>query len=210
MSTCECSVCYDKIETARVVLSCNHVYHFYCISKWFCEQEKSSCPMCRKEMEPIDDLPPSEYHEEESEDDDEEYEDEEDELEISRPDLDALLRSLGGTGVTTSMAERLFYEDEPTCLTEVEFNNICMGNGARIISSPEWELLLTKNEMQVTVGESGERIVLSAGALTGQLAVEAEAAVKIQKVWRGTLTRHRLECAAIDALLRSGAGKSTA
>ena len=193
MSECECSVCYDKIETARVVLSCNHVYHFYCISKWFCEQEKSSCPMCRKEMEPIDDLPPSEYHEEEgSDDDDEEYEDEEDELEISRPDLDTLLRSLGGTGVTTSMAERLFYEDEPTCLTETEFHSICMGNGARIMSSHEWWELLGKNEMQVTVNESGERIVLSAGALTGQLAVEAEAAVKIQKIWRGALTRRSL------------------
>jgi len=193
MSACECSVCYDTIETARVVLSCNHVYHFYCISKWFCEQEKSSCPMCRKEMEPIDDLPPSEYHEDGSDDDDED--DEEDELEISRADLDILLRSLGGIGVTTSMAERLFYEDEPACLTEVEFNTICMGNGARIIGSPEWELLLTKNEMQVTVGESGERIVLSAGALTGLLAVEAEAAVKIQKVWRGALTRRSLRAA---------------
>jgi len=196
MSACECSVCYDTIETARVVLSCNHVYHFYCISKWFCEQEKSSCPMCRKVMEPIDDLPPSEYHEEGSDDDDEDDEDdEEDELEISRADLDILLRSLGGIGVTTSMAERLFYEDEPACLTEVEFNTICMGNGARIIGSPEWELLLTKNEMQVTVGESGERIVLSAGALTGLLAVEAEAAVKIQKVWRGALTRRSLRAA---------------
>lgn len=199
MSACECSVCYDTIETARVVLSCNHVYHFYCISKWFCEQEKSSCPMCRKEMEPIDDLPPSEYHEEGSDDDDEDDEDdedeEEDELEISRADLDTLLRSLGGIGITAAMGQRLFYEDEPAGLTEVEFNTICMANGARIPSSQEWWELLGKNEMRVTVSESGERIVLSAGALTGQLAVEAEAAVKIQKVWRGALTRRSLRAA---------------
>lgn len=116
--------------------------------------------MCRKEMEPIDDLPPSEYHEEEASDYDEDDEDEEDELEISRPDLDTLLRSLGGIGLTTSMTDRLFYLDEPTCLTEGEFNNICMGNGARVVSSHEWWELLGKNEMQITIHENNEREVV--------------------------------------------------
>jgi len=186
MSACECSICYDGIDTARVVLPCSHTYHFFCISKWFCEQEKSSCPMCRTEMEPINDLP----HESEEEDEDEDEEDEE-ELEISRADLDTLLRSLGGIGITAAMGQRLFYEDEPTGITEMEFNNLCMANGARIISSYEWELLTT-NQMQVMIGEGGERTVLS--ALAGLQDMQ-QAVVKIQKVWRAALIRRSLRAA---------------
>jgi hypothetical protein len=145
--------------------------------------------MCRKEMEPIDDLPPASEQSGDEDDEDEEDEDEdEEELEITRAELDALLRSLGGIGITAAMGQRLFYEDEPTGITEVEFNNICMANGARIISSHEWELLLNKSTMQVTVNEDGERIVLSGAELL--------AVVKIQKVWRGALIRRSLRAAA--------------
>ena len=145
--------------------------------------------MCRTEMEPINDLPPA--SEEDFTDDEDEDEDEE-ELEISRADLDTLLRSLGGIGITAVMGQRLFYEDEPTGITEMDLNNICMANGARTLSSREWELLIA-NQMQVTISEGGERTVLS--ALTGLLAVQEKAVVKIQKICRAALIQRNLRAA---------------
>ena len=221
----ECSICYDAINesTGCTKLSCSHSFHFSCISSWFLKQETGSCPFCRKAMDKIEDLPREfTYVEEEDEDDDEDEDEdededdeddedeEEDELQISRADLDTLLRSLGGIGITAVMGQRLFYEDEPTGLTETDIQNICMANGARIMSSDEWELLLAKNEMQVTIDESGERTVEAVTRTPWHLMVNGqwqtnvmnpeedtgitasappakanEAIEKIQSVWRG-------------------------
>ncbi|CAG9331205.1 unnamed protein product [Blepharisma stoltei] len=42
-----CAICLDdtKTEEKRVVLACNHSFHFVCINTW--TTYKSSCPVCR-------------------------------------------------------------------------------------------------------------------------------------------------------------------
>ena len=47
-----CVICLESINQNReCVLNCHHVFHYYCIHKWFWmkEQEQSSklCPCCR-------------------------------------------------------------------------------------------------------------------------------------------------------------------
>ena len=167
-SPCECSICYNIIDnrtTGRVELSCGHLYHFSCIATWFNEVDKSSCPMCRKEMMPIEDLPPANDGEidDESDEDEDVDEDEDEELEISRADLDALMRSLGGIGITETMVERLFPDESSTLLIHTEFNNLCMGNGARVVDDIEWHTLCTKSDtltLQITIHENNEREVV--------------------------------------------------
>ena len=46
-----CVICREsfKPEVRVTVLSCTHLYHFWCISLWF--QTKYNCPLCRKPPE---------------------------------------------------------------------------------------------------------------------------------------------------------------
>ncbi|KAK4883711.1 hypothetical protein RN001_007030 [Aquatica leii] len=41
-----CSICFDKFKTSRTQrLSCEHMYHAKCISRWL--STNPSCPLCR-------------------------------------------------------------------------------------------------------------------------------------------------------------------
>jgi hypothetical protein len=52
----ECPICYDELGVARATMSCNHAFHFRCLSNWFVTQDKGSCPMCRKKADELEDL----------------------------------------------------------------------------------------------------------------------------------------------------------
>ncbi|PWA74421.1 cation/H+ exchanger, Cation/H+ exchanger, CPA1 family [Artemisia annua] len=44
----DCVICLDEFKEKEpvVVISCQHLFHAYCIMKWFSENQ--SCPICRK------------------------------------------------------------------------------------------------------------------------------------------------------------------
>ena len=172
MSACDCSICLDPIDvstTGRVELSCGHLYHFSCVALWFSECAKGTCPQCRKEMGPKEDLPtPLQEDSDDDSDDDSEESEEDLYLEISRANLHTLLRSLGGTGVTEVFATRFFPDGvDTTSLMHIEFNMMCMGNGARDVIWAEW----------LDICDRFDPVV--------QLQKESEAALKIQRLWRG-------------------------
>lgn len=181
MSACDCSICFDPIDvstTGRVELSCRHTYHFSCIVAWFSELEKGTCPQCRKEMGPKEDIPTplEEDLDEDSDDDSEDSEDSEEDLylEISRADLHSLLCSLGGTGVTEVFATRFFPDGvDTTSLLHIDFNMMCLGNGARDVIWAEW----------LNICERFDPVV--------RLQKESEAALKIQRLWRGWAVQQR-------------------
>jgi hypothetical protein len=84
----ECSICYNEITSAtgKVELSCEHPFHFSCLTKWFDQQKAQgaheNCPLCRhasNEFEKMPDAPLDDEDEEESDDEDEESDDEEEE-----------------------------------------------------------------------------------------------------------------------------------
>lgn len=45
----ECSICYEQIAfvSEQMTLPCKHAFHKKCVSKWFTQNAKSTCPMCR-------------------------------------------------------------------------------------------------------------------------------------------------------------------
>ena len=45
----ECPICCEVIETARVITSCNHIFHMACLTQWYNANHKQMCPMCREE-----------------------------------------------------------------------------------------------------------------------------------------------------------------
>ncbi|KAI1281884.1 hypothetical protein HDE_13274 [Halotydeus destructor] len=48
MTSQECCICLLQVETAQQeTLSCNHVFHQQCITRWFNNNEQQSCPTCR-------------------------------------------------------------------------------------------------------------------------------------------------------------------
>ena len=200
--------------------------------------------MCRKEMSELEDLAP--IAEEEEDEMDEEEEDEEDEDEDAsmsdeptmfflRDELDQLLRSLGGVGVTPTMGFfQSFPEDEELApvatLTRTEVDFLCAGNGAAMISDEEWDRRYLEQRQRLDEDEEEEeemqeeenfpplsvtwllmddgrwvRHVLNPeqdtgvsataseipGSTTAAFAQEKaqEAALGLQKVWRGFATR---------------------
>jgi hypothetical protein len=48
-----CSICFELFNNNDnvIILNCNHVYHNNCINEWV--KYKSECPICRKEIECI-------------------------------------------------------------------------------------------------------------------------------------------------------------
>jgi len=204
--------------------------------------------MCRKEMSELEDLAPIADEEDEMDEEDEEDEEEEDEdasmsdeatMFFVRDELDELLRSLGGVGVTATMGFfQSFPEDEELApvatLSRTEIDFICAGNGASIISDEEWNrrYLAQRQRLDEEDGEYGEdeegsedsesfaplsvtwllmddgswvRQILNPeedtgvsataseipGSTTAAFAEEKaqEAALGLQKVWRGFATR---------------------
>lgn len=147
----ECSICYDTIDstTGVATLSCSHSFHISCITGWFVKLEKGTCPCCRKEMSPLEDLHQTTYAEgeSESEDDDDDDEDDEDdeedeedeEVEFSRTELDALLRARGGNGLTDAMAAQVCPEFGMFMLNEL--NALIIGNGGHPLGEEQWNRL---------------------------------------------------------------------
>ena len=50
----DCPICFEDVgeNKAYRILECGHKFHKTCIDKWLYNVEKSSCPMCRKELAP--------------------------------------------------------------------------------------------------------------------------------------------------------------
>jgi len=61
MSSCECSICLSEITAGKYSMACQHSYHYRCITNWFLEQtdneQKESCPYCRREASEDEALP---------------------------------------------------------------------------------------------------------------------------------------------------------
>ena len=138
---CEsCPICYEDIDvstTGLMQMTCKHSYHFKCISTWF-SKGNSSCPMCRKDAGELELLNPVLTRLEE---------DEQTTLGLTRRDLDVLLKSHGGVGVTNTM--HFFNGEGPngiTGLTRGDLDLLCAGNGANLISNMEWERRLEEFE----------------------------------------------------------------
>jgi hypothetical protein len=113
-----CSICLDEIDvaaTGQVTLACGHHNHLGCISKWFYNQEKSSCPLCRKEMEGAADV-----WVDEGDEDDEDSEDEDDE-----------------TGTTLSDDDRV---PDYISFNNAEFNTMLLEYGLRQVPADKWQL----------------------------------------------------------------------
>jgi hypothetical protein len=166
MSCGDCAICYDSIEAADgfLTLSCKHVFHILCGTSWFAKQDKGTCPLCRKEMGEKDDLARISVEDEDDEDEDEEDDDEDDDetyeaedeedysavMMFSRNDLNTLLISLGGAGMTASMSSifhasltpSLHGEEHVTWLDLSQFRDICIGNGARHVATVEWQSIV--------------------------------------------------------------------
>jgi hypothetical protein len=214
MACNECPICYDAItaETGVVTTSCGHSYHFSCISGWFIQQEKGTCPCCRKEMVDKEDFPKAE--DSESDDSEDEYEsDEESQAEFTRVSLDQFLRSRGGLGLTEAMAAAIC--EEEAIFNSSELNALCIGNGGRPLAEDEWDALIdsqeeedeNENETEIPLQissllENGQwvRTVLNPEDLSGvsvtlpaNVPVEEtvnNAATKVQAVWRGFKMRN--------------------
>jgi hypothetical protein len=83
----ECSICYNEITSAtgKVELSCEHPFHFSCLTKWFDRQKLQgaceNCPLCRHESNEFEKMPADLEEDEESEDEDDSDEEEEPTLE---------------------------------------------------------------------------------------------------------------------------------
>jgi hypothetical protein len=82
----ECSICFEEItkQTGCTTLSCDHSFHFRCITNWFgsqiCNDLDQTCPCCRNKGVEMDRCSIVEGDEEEEDEEDETYvDDEEDE-----------------------------------------------------------------------------------------------------------------------------------
>jgi hypothetical protein len=58
----DCPICFEAINppaTGITTMSCNHSFHYKCLSTWFINQpdELQSCPCCRREAGPLERQP---------------------------------------------------------------------------------------------------------------------------------------------------------
>lgn len=204
----DCPICFEVInaQTGIVTTSCNHSFHFACITGWYMKQEKGTCPCCRKEMGPTEDFPnPGEQ----GEDSDEDSEYCEEELEFNRADLDAFLRARGGSGLTDAMAVAIC--QEVAAFTCNELNALLVGNGGRILTEEAWNEMISEQEDEDEDDEDEDEeddFVFDAanfvshhhfmwqseeGGAFHRILKNSEhvkkATVKIQAVWRGYSSR---------------------
>ena len=195
----DCSICYDAINatTGVATLSCSHSFHISCIAGWFAKLEKGSCPCCRKEMSALEDVPQSTEAEDEDEDDSDD--DEEDNVEFSCPDLDVLMRARGGQGMSEAMAAVL-HQDGICFSSSSGLNLFLIGNGARPLTTEEWEDLLDGEyegeKVRWCLHEDGSwvkdpinpeeitAVVVNVSPSESAAVVATSAATKVQAVWR--------------------------
>ena len=45
MSTGDCSICFDALDSSDIVTDCHHCFHRVCIRTWL--HNHSTCPLCR-------------------------------------------------------------------------------------------------------------------------------------------------------------------
>jgi hypothetical protein len=171
---CECAICYDVIDlktTGEVKLSCSHSFHFSCIASWFSNQEKGSCPCCRKEMGDKEDFAAnaplnSEDEDDDDEDDEEdEEEDEEDEDEyvvFNRTQLNSLCQKLGSyrhiseeqwTAMSNAFAlgdKEFSAESLPLVFDYDELNAFFATHCYKVITQQQWIDILAAEETPMT------------------------------------------------------------
>jgi hypothetical protein len=168
-----CSICLDEIDvasTGQVTLACGHHNHLGCISKWFYNQEKSSCPLCRTEMEGVADV----WVDQGEEDEDSEDEDDETESTLSEGDerripdyisfncaeFNAMLVEYGLRPVP---ADKWFLFTQTYMVMTPEFpgelrvrmwrydmENFFLGRGEKALSTEMWELIVDRQKVGVT------------------------------------------------------------
>ena len=185
----ECPICYEAItaETGVVTTSCQHSYHFACVSGWFIKQEKGTCPCCRKEMNEKEDFPDVPAEHESSHDSEESYESESEdeyEVEFSRRQLQEFIESHGGH-LTEQMSDAIC--SVIASFTKTELNSLLVGNTGQVLTEEKWLELLARPSsephadqeepsMRITIGEEGRSVVLND--------IYETAAMKIQSAWR--------------------------
>jgi hypothetical protein len=179
LEACECSICYDVIDlktTGEVKLSCSHSFHFSCISSWFSNQEKGSCPCCRKEMSDKEDFaanaPVGEDEEDEDEDEDEDDEDEEENESVifNRTQLNTLCQKLGSQrhiseqqwtamcGVFSWCMKEFAMESQPLEFTFSELNAFFATHSFLNITTEQWINILAAEETPMTAAFESARL----------------------------------------------------
>jgi len=180
---CECAICYDVIDlktTGEVKLSCAHSFHFSCISSWFSNQEKGSCPCCRKEMGDKEDFAPNAplNSEDEEDDEDEDDEDEDDEEEdeyvvFNRTQLNTLCQKLGSyrhiseeqwAAMSNAFAwhEKEFtMESQPLEFDFDELNSFFATHCWKAITEEQWIDILAAEETPLTAAFESARLDFS-------------------------------------------------
>ena len=173
----ECPICYEAItaETGVVTTSCNHSYHFSCISGWYIKQEKGTCPCCRKEMNDTEDFPDVPDGSSASYDSDEEYE-----VEFTRRQLQDFIHAHGGH-LTEQMSDAICAVIGS--FTHMELNSLLVGNTGQTLTEQEWNELLHRDSHDENENNS-LRITIAGDQRTVYLNQHEAAASRIQFAWR--------------------------
>lgn len=181
----ECPICYEAItaETGVVTTSCNHSYHFSCISGWYIKQEKGTCPCCRKEMSEKEDFPDvpdgSSSSASSSYDSDEE---EEYQVEFTRRQLEDFIHAHGGH-LTEQMSDAICAVVGD--FTQTELNSLLVGNTGQTLTEEEWNDLLHRDSHDENEHELNSlRITIAGDERTVYLNEHEAAASRIQFAWR--------------------------
>ena len=180
MDTPTCAICRDDVidhpaphATGSHRSSCGHVFHPSCIWKWFEANSERTCPTCRQKATTLEDLPTIYEEEEEEEEEAEEDVDEHSELlGLSRANMEYVLRTYGGIGVTYEVAVDVDYDlfgggEAPISRGLLE--KFLQEQGGRKLSDSQWWQLVSiypyypeEDEMealaappQLTFGNSG-------------------------------------------------------
>ena len=192
----ECPICYEAItaDTGIVTTSCNHSYHFSCISGWYIKQDKGTCPCCRKEMNKEEDFSDILYDGEESQnDEDSQFEEESqyDEVEFTRRELQDFIEARGGH-LTSQMSDAIC--EVIGAFTQTELNSLLIGNTGKVLTEQDWNELLNRpvDIVEEQVEEQGQgqgqtlriTIVGDERRIVVNPLFEDTAATKIQSVWR--------------------------
>ena len=141
----DCAICLDTVDaktTGRVETTCGHVFHFKCLSSWFSKQDESSCAMCRKKPTEFEDF----AQEEDEEEEDDEQEDAVELLGLSRVNMEYVLRTYGGIGVTYEVAVDVDYDlfgggEAPISRRLLE--KFLQEQGAQRLSDSQWWQLVS-------------------------------------------------------------------
>ncbi len=137
-----CSICLQDvinhpaptgfIATGSHVSSCGHLFHPACIWKWYSQQTKSSCPICRNTATETENI----------ERPDEDTFDEGECIQISYAFINTILNSWGGYGVTSAVETELVFDQYgETYISRFEFQRILTEQGGPSITDEQWNLL---------------------------------------------------------------------